>query len=103
MSHCEDCRFYTPFPDRPGWGYCRRYPPSGWRPTSFSMTGEFLGKVALKSARTEELRARYEGKIKGMWEQPQMEPQDWCGEYRSRTETEPGDLQEPAAPVVQES
>jgi len=67
------------------------------------MTGEFLGRVALKSARTEELRATYEGKIKGMWEQPQMEPQDWCGEYRSRIETEPGDLQEPAAPAAQDT
>ena len=83
-GHCADCFYYTPFPDRPGWGYCHRYPPSGWKASSFTMSGEFLGKVALKSAHAEELRPRYEGKIKGLWEQPQMEPQDWCGEYLAK-------------------
>jgi hypothetical protein len=95
MDHCEDCRFYTPFPDRKGWGYCHRYPPSGWKATSFSYSGGFSGRVVPKSGSVEEVGARYEGKIKGLWEQPQMEPHDWCGEYRPVEE--PWDLTEPAA------
>jgi hypothetical protein len=100
MSHCEDCRFYTPFPDRKGWGYCHRYPPSGWRATSLSLSAQFSGRLALKTGRAEELGAKYEGKIKGLWEQPQMEPQDWCGEYQPKTEAE--ELSEPSMPAPAE-
>ena len=102
MGRCQDCRFYTPFSDKPGWGYCRRYPPSGWRATSISMTAAFLGRTALKSARSDELRLRYEGRIKGMWEQPQMEIRDWCGEYQPQSEVEPEDLPEADAQPIQE-
>jgi hypothetical protein len=88
MGNCGDCRFYTPFTDKKGWGYCHRYPPSGWKATSFSFSGQFSGRVALKSARAEELSAGYEGKIRGLWEQPLMEPHDWCGEHQPKAETD---------------
>jgi len=97
MGNCGDCRFYTPFPDKKGWGYCHRYPPSGWKATSIILSGEFAGQVVPKSGRVEGLSARYDGRIKGLWEQPQMEPRDWCGEYQPKDEElEPEHTPEPA-------